>query len=88
MGVRDGTRKKRLIHLTRSTTKTDRMKRKFELLRKDEEEAKNQRGKRDGTYKSGGHMNTEDGFDGLEEQPTKKAKQVKVCPHCGLQGHV
>ena len=32
-------------------------------------------------------MATEDGFDGIEEQQ-KKQKQVKICPHCGLEGHV
>ena len=65
------------------------MKRKFELLKKDEEDAKKQRAKRDGTYKSGGHMAGESGFDGIE-QPKKKAqdKKDKICPHCGLHGHV
>ena len=86
--VRESTRKKRLEHLAKPTTKKSRMKRKFELLRKEEEEAKKQRGKRDGTYKSGGHMANDEGFDGIETQQQKTPKQVKICPHCGLQGHV
>ena len=38
--VRESTRKKRLELLAKPTTKKSRMKRKFELLRKEEEEAK------------------------------------------------
>ena len=83
--VRDGTRMKRLHHLTKTTTKKDRMKQKFELLRKDEEEAKKQRGKRNGTYKSGGHMNTEDGFDGIEEHPKRKQDQSRFALIVGLR---
>lgn len=72
---------------TKSSTKKIRMQRKFELLKKDEEDAKRQRDKRDGTYKSGGHMAIEGGFDGIEEERSSKAKK-RVCPYCGLAGHV
>ena len=83
--VRDASRKKRLDRLTMAKTKKGRMKRKFELLQQDEQDAKKQRAKQDGTYKSGGHMQSEHGFDRAEEPPKKKQK---VCPHCGLKGHV
>ena len=63
------------------------MQRKYELLRKDEEDAKKQRAKRDGTYKSGGHMAIEGGFDGIEDNKSPKSKK-RICPFCGEAGHV
>ena len=77
--VRDSYRTKRLLKATKSSTK--------KLLRKDKEDAKRQRDKRDGTYKSGGHIANEGGFDGIEEDTWSKKKK-RLCPFCGLARHV
>jgi hypothetical protein len=77
----------RIQKALKTTTKKNRMKRKFEILKEEEQKAIQARQKRDGTYKSGGNIMSPNGFDGFDERKPA-ARTQKVCPHCGLKGHV
>ena len=84
--VKDNQRKKRLVAIKTTNKKKNRLKRKFELQQKEEEVAKKQRAKRDGTYQSGGHM-LPGGFDGEEQKKEKPSRKDIICPLCGVRGH-
>jgi hypothetical protein len=83
----DKQREYRLEKEKKSSTKKVRMKRKFELLREDEQAATRARNRREGQYKSGGHMQP-GGFDAMGNGSGKPKASTRLCPHCGLKGHV
>jgi hypothetical protein len=77
-------RAKRLTKIKTTDAKKVKLKRKFQKQADAEVQAKVDRSKRDGTYKSGQNM------QGEEEQivrPAKKNRKDLKCSHCGKMGH-
>jgi hypothetical protein len=77
-------RTKRLAKSRTTAAKKDKLKRKFQKLDDAETQAKVDRSKRDGTYKSGQNMQGEE-----EQQPkaAKKSRKDATCASCRLKGH-
>ena len=82
--VRETIRNRRLLKAKTNDMKKLRNKRKYEQMKTLEAAARKARDKREGQYKSGGHMQ-DGGFDGEETQQSHKAKTT--CAACGSTNH-
>jgi hypothetical protein len=92
--MKDRTRNGRLEKLKTKEKKKERLKSRHEALKKDEATARQEKRKREGTYKSGINMQGVDGYtqDEIDEAnrsstSNKRRKPVAICPHCGMKGH-